>query len=67
MRLGETYDPSFLEQVRRREARGDLAVPDTWYRRARDLGANEQKFCCNARRTDKGGHWNEPLKTDIAA
>ena len=41
MRLGETFDPAFLEHARLRSARGDLAVALSWYRRARDLGAAE--------------------------
>jgi len=41
VRLGETFDPAFLEHARLRSARGDLAMALSWYRRARDLGAAE--------------------------
>jgi hypothetical protein len=41
IRLGETFDPVFLEHAQLREARGDLELALSWYRRARDLGATE--------------------------
>ena len=39
IRLGETFDPLFLDRVRLSGVRGDPAVAASWYRRARDLGA----------------------------
>jgi hypothetical protein len=41
LRLGESYDPSFLEQAHLRAVRGDTAVAIQWYKRARELGASE--------------------------
>ena len=41
LRLGESYDPSFLEQAHLRAVRGDPAVAIKWYKRARELGASE--------------------------
>jgi hypothetical protein len=41
IRLGETFDPVFLEHAQLRGARGDLELALSWYRRARDLGATE--------------------------
>jgi len=41
LRLGETYDPHFLDQARLRGARGDAAAAVFWYERARDLGMSE--------------------------
>jgi hypothetical protein len=41
LRLGESYDPSFLEQAHLRTVRGDAAVAIKWYKRARELGASE--------------------------
>jgi hypothetical protein len=41
LRLGESYDPSFLEQTQLRAVRGDPAVAIKWYKRARELGASE--------------------------
>jgi TPR repeat protein len=41
VRLGETYDPIFLERVHLRGVRGDLEAALFWYRRARDLGATD--------------------------
>jgi hypothetical protein len=41
LRLGESYDPSFLEQAHLRAVRGDTAVAIEWYKRARELGASE--------------------------
>jgi TPR repeat protein len=41
IRLGETFDPSFLARARLNGVRGDLAVALKWYKRARELGANE--------------------------
>jgi TPR repeat protein len=41
IRLGETFDPVFLDHAQIRGARGDLGKALAWYRRARDLGAAE--------------------------
>jgi TPR repeat protein len=38
LRLGETYDPVFLDRVHLRGVRADLGAASSWYRRARDLG-----------------------------
>ena len=38
IRLGETFDPAFLNRVRLRGARGDVNAASYWYHRARDLG-----------------------------
>ena len=40
LRLGETYDPAFLERARLR-VQGDAARAVFWYGRARELGASE--------------------------
>jgi TPR repeat protein len=39
IRLGETFDPLFLDRVHLIGVRGDLSAASFWYRRARDLGA----------------------------
>lgn len=39
LRLGESFDPAFLEQARGRNGRGDLGMAKIWYRRARELGS----------------------------
>jgi hypothetical protein len=39
LRLGETFDPVFLDHAQLRGARGDMGKALAWYRRARDLGA----------------------------
>jgi TPR repeat protein len=41
LRLGATYDPSFLARAGLKSVRGDPTVAIYWYRHARDLGANE--------------------------
>jgi TPR repeat protein len=41
IRLGETFDPVFLDHAQLRGARGDMGKALAWYRRARDLGAPE--------------------------
>jgi hypothetical protein len=41
IRLGETFDPVFLDHAQLRGARGDMGKALAWYRRARDLGAAE--------------------------
>ena len=40
IRLGETFDPLFLDRVHLIGVRGDPSTASFWYRRARDLGAN---------------------------
>jgi hypothetical protein len=44
LRLGETFDPIFLDQARLRAARGDLGTALSWYHRARDLGVAEAEI-----------------------
>lgn len=44
IRLGETFDPVFLEHAQLRGARGDINSALSWYRRARDLGATEAEL-----------------------
>ena len=44
LRLGETYDPSFLAWARLNEVRGDPVVATRWYRRARELGNPEAEI-----------------------
>jgi len=44
LKLGETYDPSFLAWARLNNVRGDSVVAARWYRRARDLGASEAEI-----------------------
>jgi len=39
MRLGESFDPVFLNRAQLRQARPDAGMAVFWYRRARDLGA----------------------------
>jgi Peptidase C39 family len=44
LRLGETFDPVFLDQARLPGARGDGSMALSWYRRARDLGIAEAEI-----------------------
>jgi Peptidase C39 family len=44
LRLGETFDPVFLDRARLPGARGDLSTALSWYRRARDLGVAEAEI-----------------------
>jgi len=39
VRLGETFDPVFLDHAHLAGVRGDFSTALSWYRRARDLGA----------------------------
>jgi len=39
VRLGETFDPVFLDHAHLPGVRGDFSTALSWYRRARDLGA----------------------------
>jgi len=48
LRLGETYDPSFLDHAHLRGVRGNLETARSWYRRARDLGAAEAEVLLNS-------------------
>lgn len=41
LRLGETYDPTFLERAKLRAIKGDLKAAALWYRRAKELGIIE--------------------------
>ena len=44
IRLGATYDPSFIARAGLSGVRGDMAAAVYWYRRARDLGASEAEI-----------------------
>jgi TPR repeat protein len=48
LRLGETYDPVFLDHAHLRSVRGDVAVALSWYQRARALGAAEAEVLLNS-------------------
>jgi len=48
LRLGETFDPVFLEHAHLRSARGDLTTALSWYRKARDLGIGEAEVLLNS-------------------
>ena len=43
LRLGETYDPAFLERAQL-PVKGDGARATFWYRRARELGARDAEI-----------------------
>lgn len=47
LRLGESYDPAFLERARLR-VQGDRTLAVFWYGRARDLGASEAEILLKA-------------------
>ena len=44
LRLGETYDPNFLQRAKLLVVKGDPAAAVFWYRRARELGAAEAEI-----------------------
>ncbi len=44
LRMGESFDPGFLDQAHVRGAKGDPATAIYWYRRARDLGSAEAEI-----------------------
>ncbi|TMJ58879.1 MAG: hypothetical protein E6G81_10175 [Alphaproteobacteria bacterium] len=41
LRLGETYDPNFLERAKLRAIKGDPKTAASWYWRAKELGVAE--------------------------
>lgn len=43
LRLGETFDPIFLDHAQMRGIAGDMQKAIFWYRRARDLGSTEAR------------------------
>ena len=48
VRLGETFDPVFLDHAHLRGVRGDPQTALSWYRRARDLGAVDAEVLLNS-------------------
>jgi TPR repeat protein len=48
VRLGETFDPVFLDRALFRGARGDPGQAASWYRRARDLGVGDAEVLLKA-------------------
>jgi uncharacterized membrane protein YfcA len=44
LRLGETFDPAFLEKSHLRHVQGNSDTALSWYRRARDLGVGEAEI-----------------------
>ena len=51
IRLGETFDPLFLDRVHLSGVRGDPAAASFWYHRARDLGATDAEVLLKALET----------------
>ena len=51
LRLGETYDPTFLERAKLRAIKGDLKAAASWYRRAKELGVVEADILLNGLQT----------------
>ena len=51
VRLGETYDPVFLDRIHLRGVRADRGAALFWYRRARDLGATDAEVLLRALET----------------
>jgi TPR repeat protein len=47
LRLGQTFDPVFLQQANLTPLRGDLKQAAYWYRRALELGNDEAKVLLN--------------------
>jgi hypothetical protein len=48
LRLGETYDPQFLERARLGRVPGDPAMAAHWYNRARELGVSAAEILLNS-------------------
>lgn len=48
VRLGETFDPLFLDHAHLRGVPGNTETALSWYRRARDLGAAEAEVLLNS-------------------
>jgi len=44
LRLGGTFDPSFLARARIDQIQADAAIALYWYRRARDLGNGDAQI-----------------------
>ena len=44
LKLGESFDPVFLDRAHLPGARGDRSMALSWYRRARDLGVTEAEI-----------------------
>jgi hypothetical protein len=44
LRLGETFDPTFLEQAHLRHVQANFDTALSWYRRARDLGVRDAEI-----------------------
>ena len=53
LRLGNTYDPAFLERAQLR-VHGDRALALFWYQRARELGAGDAEILLNGAQTQSG-------------
>jgi hypothetical protein len=52
VRLGETFDPAFLDRAHLRGARGDPGQAVSWYRRALDLGVTDAEVLLKALRNN---------------
>ena len=48
LRMGESFDPGFLDRANVRGAKGDAARAMFWYRRARELGSAEAEILLNS-------------------
>ena len=51
-RLGETFDPLFLDRIHLSGVRGDPTAASFWYHRAHDLGATDAEVLLKALETE---------------
>jgi hypothetical protein len=56
LRLGETYDPAFLMRAQLTGVRGDASLAARWYRRARELGADDAELLLKALTPERGSN-----------
>src|SRR5437868_15378565 len=54
LRLGQTYDPAFLAQIKGRRVRPDASAAVHWYLQADKLGAPDAAFMLRAMANDLG-------------
>ncbi len=63
LRLGETFDPHFLERAKLRSVQGDPTAAVFWYRRARELGVAEAEILLKSIQTKEERRSNEPFES----
>ena len=62
LRLGQTFDPAFLDRTNLRGINGDLGQAAYWYRRGQELGNTEAAYLLRETEIAARTRWNGTIR-----